>query len=71
MKKNLSTLDRIVRSVIAIVFFILYISGTVTGVFGVILFAVGGIFLVTGLFGFCPIYALLGLRTLSVHSHKQ
>jgi hypothetical protein len=69
MKRNMSTLDRVIRYVPAILFFILYISGAVTGVFGIILFALGGILIVTSLISFCPLYTLLGRRTLKAHGH--
>jgi hypothetical protein len=41
----------------------LYFSGTVTGVFGIILLVLGGIFLVTSLISFCPLYVPFKLST--------
>ena len=69
MKKNMNMFDRGIRYVLAILFFILYISGAVTGVFGIILFALGNIIIVTSLIGFCPLYTLFGRRTLKTQSH--
>lgn len=66
MKRNMGTIDRILRVVISAVFATLYFTGTVTGVFGIVLLALGGIFTLTALVGFCPIYAVFGLRTCAV-----
>lgn len=63
MKRNMSDLDRIVRFIVAALFAYLYFSGMVTGTVGVVLLAVGVIFLLTSLVGFCPLYALLKLST--------
>jgi hypothetical protein len=56
MKQNMGSLDRIIRVVLAILFAVLYFSGTVTGVLGIILLILGGVFLVTSLISFCPLY---------------
>ena len=63
MKKNMGNLDRGIRILLAIIFAYLYFSGTVSGTLGYILQAFGGIFLLTGLIGFCPLYTLLGINT--------
>lgn len=56
MKPNMGTIDRIVRVILAILFAILYFSGTVTGALGIILLVLGGVFLLTSLISFCPLY---------------
>lgn len=63
MKKNMGSADRVVRIILAAVFAVLYFTGTVTGTLGIILLVLGGIFLLTSLVSFCPLYALVGLRT--------
>ena len=68
MKKNMNTLDRGVRYVVAIVFFLLYIGGVVTGILAIILLSLGIILIATSFFSFCPLYTLLGMRTLKSHS---
>jgi hypothetical protein len=47
MKKNVGTIDRIIRIVLALVFAYLYLSQTVTGVVGIILLVLGIVFLFT------------------------
>lgn len=66
MKKNMGTTDRIIRVLLAAVFAILYFTNTVTGTFGLILLILGGVFLLTSLISFCPLYTLIGLNTCAV-----
>lgn len=56
MKRNMSNLDRIIRVVIASVFAYLYFGGIVTGTLGIILLVLAGVFLLTALVAFCPLY---------------
>lgn len=63
MKKNMGAADRIIRILLAAVFAVLYFTGTVTGTFGIILLILGGVFLLTSLVSFCPLYTLVGLNT--------
>jgi hypothetical protein len=63
MKTNVGSVDKVVRIALAILFAVLYFSGKVTGTLGIVLLVLGGIFLVTSLVGFCPIYAVTGLST--------
>ncbi|MCB9080636.1 MAG: DUF2892 domain-containing protein [Lewinellaceae bacterium] len=63
MKKNMGNADRIIRLVIAAVATYLFFSGTVTGTLGIVLMVVAGIFLLTSLVSFCPLYTLVGLST--------
>lgn len=67
MKKNMSNTDRIVRVMLAIVFAVLYFTGTVTGVLGYVLLALGGIFVLTSVISFCPLYTLFGISTCKVN----
>lgn len=66
MKKNMGSIDRVVRSILAIVFASLYFSGTVSGTLGLVLVAAAGIFALTSLVSFCPLYPIFGINTCSV-----
>ncbi|MBK8424718.1 MAG: DUF2892 domain-containing protein [Lewinellaceae bacterium] len=70
MKKNMGSTDKIVRVVLAIVFAALYFTGTVTGLVGTILLVLGGVFVLTSLVSFCPLYAIVGLSTCPVPERK-
>ncbi len=63
MKKNMGSADRIIRFILAAIFVALYFSGTITGTWGIVLLVLAGIFVVTSLVSFCPLYALFGLKT--------
>jgi hypothetical protein len=59
-------MDKVIRIVLALIFAGLYFTGTVTGTLGLVLVILGGVFLVTALVGFCPLYAMVGLNTCPV-----
>lgn len=63
MKKNMGTADRVVRVILAIVMIVLYFQGIVTGFWGIVLLVLSGIFLLTSLVSFCPLYLPFGIRT--------
>ena len=63
MKTNESSLDRIIRVIVGIVLLALFFTNMVAGTLGIIFVILGAILLLTGLIGFCPLYALLKIRT--------
>lgn len=63
MKKNMGTLDRIIRTALAIVVAVLFFSGTITGTLGYVLLTFAGVFLLTSFVSFCPLYTLIGFST--------
>jgi O-antigen ligase len=63
MKRNMGSTDKIVRFVLAAIIAVLYLTGTVTGTLGIVLLVVAGVFIVTSLVNFCPLYTLFGLNT--------
>jgi hypothetical protein len=68
MKKNMGTADRIIRIIIAAIIVFLYFTGTISGTLGIILLALAGVFVLTSLVSFCPLYAPFGIKTCSVNS---
>jgi hypothetical protein len=66
MKKNMGSVDRIVRVVLAAVLAILFFTKVVTGTIGIVLLALAVIFLLTSVVSFCPLYAPFGISTCSV-----
>jgi hypothetical protein len=63
MKANMGSTDKIVRIIVAIVIAILFFTNIITGVLGIVLLILAGVFVATSLVSFCPIYAVMGLRT--------
>jgi hypothetical protein len=66
MKTNVGTIDKVIRIALAIVFAVLYFTGTVSGTLGIILLVLGGVFLLTSLMGTCPLYSMVGISTCPV-----
>lgn len=63
MKKNVGTVDKVVRIILALVIVALYFTHVLSGVLAIVLLALAGIFVLTSLFSFCPIYWPFGIRT--------
>lgn len=63
MKRNMGSIDRIIRSVFAAVVILLYFTGHITGTAAVILGVLAAIFIATSIIGVCPLYIPLGLNT--------
>ena len=64
MKINEGRTDRIIRIVLGIVMLVLGIAVLPAGWLAWVVNVLGAILLVTGIVGFCPLYALLKLNTL-------
>lgn len=67
MKKNMGTLDRIIRFALAATFLYLYYvsysmySEVSSDIWGLVFFLLGCGLTLTSIFGFCPVYAPFGL----------
>ncbi len=55
--------DKLIRTIIAIIVAVLYFTGTLTGTVGIIAVVIAGVFVLTSLISFCPLYTLLGIST--------
>lgn len=63
MKKNVGTIDKIIRLLIAAIIIILFATKVITGTFGIILLIVAGALIITSLVSFCGLYSILGITT--------
>lgn len=63
MKKNMGTLDKAVRILIAAVIVLLFFTKVITGTLAVVLLVFAGVFVLTSLVSFCPLYLPFGLST--------
>ncbi len=63
MKKNMGTIDKTIRILIAVIITILYFTNTISGVTAIILLILAGIFIITSFISFCPLYLPFGLST--------
>lgn len=63
MKKNMGTIDKVIRILIAVVVVVLWLTNILSGTVAIILLALSAIFVVTSLLSFCPLYIPFGLST--------
>jgi len=63
MKKNVGTIDKIVRISIAIIIGILYFTNIISGTLAIILLVVAGVFIATSFMGFCGLYTIFGFSS--------
>jgi len=63
MKKNMGTADRIIRIIIAAIIGVLFFTKIVSGILGIILLVLAGIFVLTSFISFCPLYLPFGIKT--------
>lgn len=59
----MGTTDRIIRMIIAAIVAVLFFTNTVTGTLGIVLVVLAGVFVLTSLVSFCPLYVPFGIRT--------
>jgi len=65
MKQNMGTIDKVIRILVAVVLAILFFTNVITGILGIILLVVAGVFVLTSLISFCPLYWPFGINTVS------
>lgn len=63
MKKNMGAADRIIRTILAVLFAVLYFTNVITGTLGIVLMVLAVVFLLTSVISFCPLYAPFGIKT--------
>lgn len=55
--------DRVIRVIIAVTIIILFFTNVISGTLGFILLIFAGIFVLTSIFGFCPVYSIFGISS--------
>lgn len=63
MKTNMGSTDRIVRLLLVVVIAALYLTDVIGGTLAAVLLVLGGVFLLTSLLAFCPLYLPFGIST--------
>ena len=66
MKKNMGTADRTIRTLLAVVFAVLYATNVITGTLGIVLLVLSVVILLTSFISFCSLYAPFGLKACSL-----
>ncbi|NNK75337.1 MAG: DUF2892 domain-containing protein [Maribacter sp.] len=63
MKKNMGRLDKVIRLILALVAGLLVYFEFVDGALAYILLTITGVFVITSLIGFCPLYGVFGINS--------
>ena len=63
MKKNVGNIDKGVRIGIAVIIALLYKVNYISGTTAIVLLSLAGIFILTSLISFCPLYLPFGIST--------
>jgi len=71
MKKNMGALDRIIRTILAVIVVVLYFTKQISGTAAIILGIIAVIFLLTSLIGFCPLYVPFKISTQKKEKSKE
>lgn len=63
MTRNMGSVDRIIRPLVAAALIALVVTGQVTGTWAIVASIIAAVFVLTSLAGFCPAYRLMGMNT--------
>ena len=63
MKKNVGLVDRVIRTLLAVLVGVLYFTNVIGGTLALILAVLALIFLLTSLVSWCPIWQLFGISS--------
>jgi len=63
MKANMGSTDKIIRILAAVLIAVLYFTNQITGTTAIILLVLAGVFILTSLISFCPLYLPFGIST--------
>ena len=70
MKKNLNSVDRVVRVLLAVVIAVLYFTNSIGGTLAVILRIAAVVLVLTALIDFCPFYYLFRILSGKKTTHQ-
>ena len=63
MKKNIGSVDKTIRILVAAVIALLYFTKVIEGTIAIVLLVFAVVLIVTSFINFCPLYPLIGLNT--------
>ena len=63
MKKNMGTIDKVIRILVAVVIAILFFTNVISGTLGIVLLVLAAVFVITSFISFCPLYFPFGINT--------
>jgi len=63
MKKNMGSIDKLIRLVLAAIMAFLYFNGIIGGTLGIVLVGLALVLVVTSFVSYCPLYSPFGINT--------
>jgi len=63
MKRNVGTIDKVIRLIAAAIIVVLYFTHVINGTLGIVLLVIAGVLVLTSFVGLCPLYMVLGINT--------
>lgn len=63
MKKNMGSIDKGIRILVAVVIAILFFTKIISGTLGIVLLVLALVFVITSFISFCPLYFPFGINT--------
>ena len=63
MKKNMGSVDKFLRLVVAAIIIALYLLGKISGTLGLVLLGIAAVLSLVSLIGSCPLYLPFGIDT--------
>lgn len=63
MKRNMGSIDKIIRILVAVIIAALYFTNQISGTLAIILGILAVVFAATSLIDFCPLYLPFGIST--------
>lgn len=70
MKKNMGTIDRAARILVALVIAVLLFANMISGTIAIVLLILAGVFILTSFMSFCPLYWFFGISTINKRAIK-
>lgn len=67
MKKNMGNTDRAIRVLLAVIIAALFFTNVISGTLALVLGILAGVFVLTSLVSFCPLYPIFGINTCAKH----
>lgn len=64
MKKNMGTIDKAIRILVAVVIAALYFTNVISGTLAIVLGILAVVFVLTSFISFCPLYLPFDINTL-------
>jgi len=63
MKKNVGSIDKVIRIILAVLIVILALTHVISGTLAIVMLILAGILVLTTVISFCPIYLPFGIST--------